>query len=222
MKLTDFVCEPVVRERIKPLRPVFPRKMTAPLLVAPRTRSNLAGSAFDYLLRFEIHRRSEKASGAWWVADHAPDVLRAAHRGEYQLRVQTPDGGPASPAPPPGGFLRAAKHVGKVLANAREAFEDYLIYEPVPDALPQLAAHAIRLARLDLIYRAHFVDTEFDRADPEDVEDLLAMLKIVPFAEFQLNRRVLLNPTFGHGLARGWRCRRRPDSRRPSNRLQNH
>lgn len=197
MKLTDLIREPVVRQRIKPLRPMFPRKMMAPLLVAPRTRSDLVGSAFDYLLRFEIHRRSEKASGVRWVADHAPDVLRAAHRGEYQLRVRTPDGGPPSPAPPPGGFLRAAKRADRVLANARNAFENYIIHDPVPDARPQLAAHAIRLARLDLIYRAHFVETEFDRADPGDVEDLLAMLDVVPFTEFQLNRRVLLNPTFG-------------------------
>ena len=45
-------------------------------------------------------------------------------------------------------------------------------------ALAELAAHAIRLAKLDDVYRALDLDPTFEEADPEDVEDLLIVPRV--------------------------------------------
>ncbi|HEX9936092.1 MAG TPA: hypothetical protein VGB15_03190 [Longimicrobium sp.] len=188
----------MIKEQIKPLRPAISRKIPVPLRIQPRSgRVQLVGIAFDYLLRFELQQRSAKAWGPHWVADHAPEMLRRAHRSEVQLRVQNPEGGPPLLSPPPGGFQKASRRAQKVLDAARDAVADYLIGGTPTPNLSELAAHALRIARLDLIYRAGFVDPDFDRADLEDIEDLLAMLAAVPFNELAINRRILLNPTFG-------------------------
>jgi hypothetical protein len=64
-------------------------------------------------------------------------------------------------------------------------------------AREDLAAHAIRLAHLDAVVRALKLDPSFEVADPEDVEDLLALLAVVPFDELLNDKILLLNPTFG-------------------------
>ena len=61
----------------------------------------------------------------------------------------------------------------------------------------RIAAHAIRLARIDPLVRAHVLDPEFESADFYDVEDLLAMLEIVPWDFLVDGETLLLNPTFG-------------------------
>jgi hypothetical protein len=60
-----------------------------------------------------------------------------------------------------------------------------------------LAAHAIRLAYLDVVIRAGRLDPSFEVADPADVEDLLALLAVVPFADLLHDKILHLNPTFG-------------------------
>jgi hypothetical protein len=200
MSLTCFLRDPEVRGRLAPLRPPIPRKLGAPLLVTPRSgRPTLVGTAFDYLLRFEIHRRALGAEGRHWVAEYAPAMLSAAADGEIELEVV--DGsGPPMYLPPRGGFRRAAKRAEKVLNEARFAAADHaLTASPGPDAVAALAAHALRLARLGLIFRAGIFDARLTEAAPEDVEDLMALLAVVPF-ERLLPRgaaRVLLNPMFG-------------------------
>src|SRR5262249_19121887 len=51
------------------------------------------------------------------------------------------------------------------------------------------------------VYRAWRLDPGFEVADPEDVEDLLAMLAIVPFDELIHDSVMLLNPDFGDSAA---------------------
>lgn len=127
MSLTSFLRDPEVRDRLAPLRPPIPRKLGAPLLVTPRSgRPTLVGAAFDYLLRFEIHRRVLGAEGRHWVAEHAPAMLSAAADGEIELEVV--DGsGPPMYLPPRGGFRRAAKRAEKVLNEARFAAADHAL-----------------------------------------------------------------------------------------------
>ena len=199
MSLTSFLKDPEVLARLAPLRPALPRKLAVPLLVEPRTRRwTLVGTAFDYLLRFEVQRRADRVAGRHWVAELAPEMLREAAAGELDLEVVT-DGPPVF-LPPPGGFKRAAGRVQKTLDEARFAVADYVIAEAPPaGSLPALAAHALRLARLDLVLRAGIFDTRFAEAAPADVEDLLAMLALVPFETLLPERhgRVILNPVFG-------------------------
>ncbi len=60
-----------------------------------------------------------------------------------------------------------------------------------------MAGHALRLAKLDPIVRVHRLGRDFEDASAGDAEELLALLDIVPFAEFTSREPLLLNPTFG-------------------------
>jgi hypothetical protein len=65
-----------------------------------------------------------------------------------------------------------------------------------PSTLPDLAAHAIRLAKLDIILRAGILDSTFELADSGDVAELILLLAEVPFGQL-IGPVMLLNPTFG-------------------------
>ncbi len=198
MSLTSFLAIPEAVAEVKPLRPKGPRSLGAPLRVEPRSRqTSIVGMAFDYLLRFELQRQAPHAVARPWVAEHVPEMLQLAHAGGVEIRVATP-GGPPVPIPPPGGFKKAARRAGEVLRSARDALEEYRTLA-TPEAAHQasLAAHALRLAKLDLIFRAQVLDPDFADADPDDVEDLVALLAVVPFPALLNDRLMLLNPIFG-------------------------
>ncbi len=175
MSVTSLLlCRDVV-ERLKPLRPPPPRKLAVPIkVVAKSARRSMIGTAFDYILRFEIQRRAPHAADERWVAQHGalmvgPDAIAAVEtvRATYQQYIRTPNPSTAERA--------------------------------------EIARCAIRLARFDPVFRAFAVDKSmFDDPDPADVEELLELLRIVPFEEF-FDNPILLNPTFGaaSSLARG-------------------
>lgn len=200
MSLTSFVELPDVRERLKPLRPALPRKIPVPLLAPPRSRRyHLAGTAFDYLLRFEIERRADRCTSRGWVAEHAPRVLENAADGSVTLKVLVPGGGPPSDKPPPGGFRRAARRVRARVDEARDLFLDYIQMDaPTGSDRERAAACAVVLAKLDLVFRAGCYDPEFERADLEDVADILAMLAVTPFGILAPAAAIHLNPMFGN------------------------
>jgi hypothetical protein len=65
-----------------------------------------------------------------------------------------------------------------------------------------MATHALRLATLDPIFRAGLIDsTLFTDPDPADVEDLLALLELVPFGDLMHDSTLLLDPSFGTSSA---------------------
>ena len=76
MSASQLIKMPEMAARLKPLRPALPRKIGAPLKVAPRTMNDysLVGTAFDYLLRFEIERRAPYAKSRPWVAECVSDI----------------------------------------------------------------------------------------------------------------------------------------------------
>ncbi|MCS6925557.1 MAG: hypothetical protein NZ578_06605 [Candidatus Binatia bacterium] len=76
MSLPSFVSMPDVKAKLKPIRPKLPRKLHTPLKVAPRRkRYTLVGTAFDYLLRFELQRRAPHAISEAWAAEYAPEII---------------------------------------------------------------------------------------------------------------------------------------------------
>jgi hypothetical protein len=85
-----------------------------------------------------------------------------------------------------------------VTEAARAALSAYLkSRSPTRAERAGLAGHAMRLAKLDPLARARRFDGSFEEAAPEDVEDLLAMLREVPFDQLIHDEAMLLNPTFG-------------------------
>lgn len=199
MSLTSFLDIHDVAEGLKPLRPTSPRKIDAALRVQPRTdHYGIVGTAFDYLLRFEIQRRAAHAIVRRWVADHAADHICGT--GGYDVVIDAETGcverslNDSHPTP----ATETPNRVHAVVENAKSSVAACLKTRIPKDAQrAELAAHAIRLARLDTFIRAGRLDPQFEHADQEDVEDLLSMLQIAPFDLLLDSNTVLLNPTFG-------------------------
>lgn len=198
MSLTSFLKIPEVTAVVRPLRPPGRRTLPVQRCVDPCSgRTHVVGMAFDYLLRFELQRRAPHAVVRPWVAEQVPEMLRAAHAGELELLVLSPAGPPTS-LPPRGGFRKAARAAADLVRAAQEAVAEYsssAVASPAQQA--SLAAHAVRLAKLDLVYRAHRLDPQFIEADAEDVDDLLALLEIAPIPALLDKHTLHLNPIFG-------------------------
>jgi hypothetical protein len=209
MSLKSFLALPDVREKVRPLRPKAAGRIPAPLRVPPRSsRWALVGTAFDYLLRFELQRRAPHAVAERWVAEAAPDVIWQGN--EYETlswlhlsrdatgAVRQAVGPDARAGADPGLAREVAGHARAVVERARSAHAAYLKSKsPTRPERADLAAHALRLAKLDALCRAWQFDPTFDSAAPEDVEDLLALLEVVPFDQLLHEKVMLLNPTFG-------------------------
>lgn len=190
MSLTSFIAMPDVAAKLAPLRPKLPRKIAVPLKAEPRSNHYmLVGTAFDYFLRFELQRRSPRAITKPWVAELAPDLLRFSTEAGPVVKLT----GPSDKT-----WKQIWVSVSAVLANAKAAVAMYLNNKtPNDEDLIDLAGHAIRLAKLDAIYRAHVLDPGFEKADLEDVRDLVNLLRLVPFDELLCEAPLFLNPTFG-------------------------
>lgn len=195
MSLTSFVKMADVKAKLKPLRPKLPRKINAPLRVESRSpRYMLVGTAFDYLLRIELQRRAPHAISRKLVAESAPD--RIWQPGMFLNLSMDPMQMPPDESEKIA--EKEAKRAKRVVESAKIAIALYVQCE-APNRVMQadLAAHAIRLAKLDDMCRALELDASFEEADAEDVEELLALLAIVPFDTLLDDKVLLLNPTFG-------------------------
>jgi hypothetical protein len=193
MSLSTFLNEPDVVAMVKPLRPALPRKVDAPLKIEPRSnRYVMVGTAFDYLLRFELQRRAPHAVTRTWVAECGCDILWKEDVGYCDLLKGAVD--PKDYLPPE----EVGKRARAIVERTKSAVASYLKTKaPTRAQLSELAGCAIRLAKLDQVVRELRLDPHFKEAEGEDVEDLLGLLEIVPFASLLLKTTMLLNPTFG-------------------------
>jgi hypothetical protein len=171
-----------------------------PLRVPPRTTHfSVVGTAFDYLLRFEIQRRTPHASVKRWVAELATEYLerggplRIPNKWHSSINDKYKCNGMSGTLPDLGQCARTA------LERARQVVSNFVAKKKVSRRnYHDVARQALRLARLDPFFRAGYLDLRFDDdPDPNDVQDLLAMLGIVPFKLLVHEDVVLLNPTFG-------------------------
>lgn len=193
MSLLSFIGKPEIKARLKPLRPDFPRKLRANLKAEPRSnRYSLIGTAFDYFLRFELQRRAPHAVSQRWIAELAPDMIwRKTDSGfiGFDPFIDAPN----QHLPPE----IIAERARNLLKNAKSAFETYMELKAPNDAdQAELAAHAIRLAKLDSVCRAMRLEPSFEEASSEDIQDLVKLLAIVPFDELLHDKLMLLNPNF--------------------------
>jgi hypothetical protein len=141
--------------------------------------------AFEYLLRFELQRRAPHAIDTGWHAEHAPmGFIYHVESGIFSIDS--------------GEIDNVVMRIIGVLDNARSAVEHYRkLSSPTQAEKAELAAHAIRLANLDLVCIGRRFDWDFEKADPEIVNELLDLLEIVPFVDLVGDHNILLNPTFG-------------------------
>lgn len=165
-----------VCDQIDRLLPPVPQTITAPLRAPPVTRNYaLVGTAFDYALRFELSRRYPHVRCEPWIAEAA--------LGRMSLVSDDPEL-----------WLRAEN----LVASAKVEVDFYrTLSSPSLDSRKSIASQALRLAKLDLVYREQKLDPEFESADPLDVADILRLLDAVPYEGISDPKVMWLNPTFG-------------------------
>jgi len=216
MSLKSFIELPEVREKIKILRPKESRKIGTSIKVNPRTNNFwVVGTAFDYLLRFELERLAPHAKSGKWVAESSWKnlIIEPDPNGFELIPVLGIEPDPKNP------YHEGAWRAKRVVEEAKAAVEKYKRDKnPNEEIKKELAAHALRLGRLDYVGRfglglllkalpeikkdnaynfwKKILDEHFEEVDYEDVEDLLEMLKIVPFEELIHPNLILLNPDF--------------------------
>jgi hypothetical protein len=208
MTLTSFLKMPDVAANLTPLRPKLSRKIPAQLKVQPRSnRYMLVGTAFDYLLRFELKRKAPHAVAGQWGAELAPGCIRSMllrRDEEGRITPVLPDPNtmsiPFSMSAELGLAEELAERACAIVEKARAAVTCYQSNKsPSRTEQADVAGHAIRLAKLEDVYRRSELlgAASFEEPAPEDVEDLLDLLAVVPFESLLDDKVLLLNPTFG-------------------------
>lgn len=184
-----------LRERLRALVPESERTslIGLPEVASPRTKHySLVGTAFDYLFRFEVARRNKSAFSQKWIAEAGLNLAKRdlSRAPLSQLRW-----------PPDTSAHELVEQFERAYSEALKGYARYVALQaPAPEDLSEAASHALRLAKLDPIFRAGYVDPSPESADPLDVEDLVALLRAAPFDRSLapcLGPRVWLNPTFG-------------------------
>ena len=171
MSVVELLNDPKVCILLDSVIPPFPKRIFSAIAAPPVTnRYSLVGTAFDYAIRFELELLYPHARTETWVAETG-----------------------AAAAPP-----KQRKKARRILDAAKADFESY-VRNPTPDAVTRatMAAHAIRLAKLDLIFRPGIIDPAMDVADPGDVQDILQLLAVAPCATLAHPTTLCLNPSFG-------------------------
>lgn len=183
MSLESFVRLATVRERLRPLRPQGRRNLPIQLKMPPRSaRYSLIGTAFDYLLRFELQRRRTNVVARPWVAEGARTFphIAVAHWDE---------------APSIDWVMNS---LDQILRSAKKDHANYIADKrPSIEDRQCITRHAIRLARLDELCRIRKLAPDFDKPTEEDVAELLELLDLFPFEEIGSDSSIWLNPVFG-------------------------
>jgi len=182
---------------------------------ASSKNASLVGTAFDYLLRFELQRRAPHAISQPWIAEKAAKDpgghialgkywadLNILKNGNWKIFSEGDAPLGSQPVDMQGHIWierdEVTRRVGVVLKNAKAAVDTYSQQKsPTLTERATLAAHAIRLAKLDLVCRGPGLLPDFEEAASEDVQDLVDLLAITPFNDLLHNEVVFLNPTFG-------------------------
>jgi hypothetical protein len=152
-------------------RPVFQYKN--PIKAPPLSKSySLVGTAFDYLLRFYVQKLNPCTKDKnGWVAETGAAFLYGDPR---------------------------FKQVKSILANAKDTLQDFLASARPAKPNRRLMEAAVRLAYLDVVYRAGVLDENlFKKIPPLILDDLAAIMGIVRAKDFYAKKRCVLNPAFG-------------------------
>jgi len=96
-----------------------------------------------------------------------------------------------------------ARRYENIVSEAKSFLITHYLKDAVPESQPSfesrrtMAEHALRLARLDPYYRNGYLDPEPEKIELGDVDNLLKMLDIVPWADLCSPTMLWLNPILG-------------------------
>ncbi len=152
------------------------------MLAPPQSdRYSLIGTAFDYLMRFYIKKINPDA-----IAEEC--IAIKGSRGLHSLELNI-DTGRLSWLP-----NEVAEQSEMYLAEAEKNYIDYL---PSSGRFKdELLESAIKLAQLDVRYRAGIVAKDLGIVHQEDIEDLRNLVTLLKPDQFLAKNLCLLNPSF--------------------------
>jgi hypothetical protein len=178
--------------------PEYERTLRLPLLVPSRIANpGLVGTAFDYAFRFEVQRRNPGAEQAAWVAEAA--LIKLALMARFWSEVKGKKG--QSSSRPSRSIARSLLEMvveaKAVIAEAKAFVRRYTKARSLTAKQRRvLGHHAIRLARLDVIYRAGLLEGALDVPSVDEVAEVAELVAAIP-RRLRTQGRILLNPTFG-------------------------
>lgn len=186
MSLTSFIALPEVKAKFKE-EFLIPKTVLPSLpCCEPRTKNySLIGTAFDYLVRFRLQYDTPYAVVKPWVARYA------AKQAEYIL-----DGGNSALVDLDRALFdrETAELVHEAWEEAQENHENYLASGMMTD---ELLRSSLKLAQMDFYFRSGLLPNPFGEINDEDVEDLRALLELIPMHSLASENLCLLNPVFG-------------------------
>ena len=135
------------------------------------------GTAFDYLARFWLQRRYPDAESGPWAAENGVLILDDIEASDPRCSD-------------------LAKAARESLAYAKSEHEAYVRTGSPTDGLMRAA---LRLAELDVVYRAGITDGVEREPRKEDVTDLRSLWKVMEGGDLKdLEAPLSLNPEFGN------------------------
>lgn len=170
MSLTSFIETKDVRAKMNQLFKKPRTKITHDIVAPPKTKNySLVGTAFDYLLRFQLQYWYPSAVSKTWVASHASSILQDTP--SYEVVVSA---------------LRICKE------QHAQFLESGIVNKGLLRA-------CIVLAKLDVVFRRSVLVADLLQYNESDLQDLRQLLKVVPRNVFDHQNICLLDPTFGIG-----------------------
>jgi hypothetical protein len=142
----------------------------------------IVGTAFDYMLRWEIQRRNPRATDRGWVAEEALVLMKEAM-----------DKGTVAPEL----YNLYRTVVGEVGRFVRKHYLKSA--SPSTTDITRLATSALCLARIDPFFRTGTVFPDVHQCDKEDLADMLTLFDIAAWDKLGTAPPFIpyLNPSFG-------------------------
>jgi hypothetical protein len=178
MSLVTVLLDRRFRDLINPLVLRLARLSGAAFAVRhPRTgNAAIVGTAFDYMVRFELQRSAADTVDGRWIAEEA--VLRFAEEARTKADVK---------------LLKACD---RVVSAARRHHEKF-VRSPPPAHTAVMIQHSVRLAGLDLMYRSGYRPDSLSTLDLASCYDVGTLLRRVPWTTLTALGPIRLNPKFG-------------------------
>ena len=171
MSLSSLLNQKDVRARFRQEFPKPKMSKERELLAPPLTTNYfLIGTAFDYLMRFQLKAQNPQAIEQYWVAEDSVRLLK-----EKRL-------------------IRLYEQGYLIITEARENYASFLKTQQITD---ELIKSALLLSKLDSFYRAGRIDENLLGLNEKDVDDLRNLLAITDLSLFKSSKLLLLNPSFG-------------------------
>lgn len=150
------------------------------------------GTAFDYLVRFNLERINQKTyQDASWIAERGLERILLTLMCSKGKKIYI-------------GYYKDKKVDKEVFKNYlldefEKANDLYKVFIKDGQLSRELIKATIFLAKLDVSSRTGIVDSGFYKIEDKKIIEIEQLFNIMPWQKFKTNKNCILNPTFGIG-----------------------